>query len=63
MSYFSPNRVTLITLDFFPRNMLKGVPKKTMHEVLNFFTIFMGSISPKVIQKTENETSGRYRLK
>ena len=33
--------------------------KNIVHEVLDFLKKFLASISPKIIQKTENDTVGR----
>ena len=62
MSHSSPNRPSGDPnyFGFFPRNRLKGVPKNTVHEVLDFLKKCLGSISPKITQKTENDTVGRY---
>ena len=55
--------VILTIFDFFlhvicyPYNI-----KNTVHEVLDFLKKFLGSISPKISQKTENATVGRYRF-
>ena len=53
---------TLPIFDFFSRNILQGVPKNTVHEVLDFLKNCLGSISPEITQKTENDTVGRYRF-
>ena len=42
--------------------MLKCVPKNTVHEVLDLKKKILGSIPPKITQKTDNETIGRYRF-
>ena len=54
--------VTLTILDFLSRNVLKGVPKNTVHEVIDFLKKFLASISTQITQKTENDTVGRYRF-
>ena len=55
--------VILTILDFFPRYMLKGFPKKYRTRNFRFFYLFLMSISPKITQKTENDTVGRYRFR
>ena len=37
--------------------------KTTVHEVWNFEKNFLRSISPKITEKTENDTLGRYRFR
>ena len=51
----------LIIFDFFPRNM-SGVPKNTVHKVLDFLKNYLRSISPKITQTIENDTVARYRF-
>ena len=36
--------------------------KNTVHEDLDFLKISIGSISPKIIQKTENDSVERHRF-
>ena len=36
--------------------------KNTVHEVLDFLTNFLVSMSPKMTQRTENDTVGRYLI-
>ena len=64
MRHFSPSRPScdLHYLWFFSRNMSKGVPKKYRTQNYRFSKKFFRSISPKVTQKTENDTVGRYRF-
>ena len=59
MRHFNLNRIFLI---FLTRNMLKGVPKITVQEVVDFWKNFLVSISLKITQKTENDNVGRYRF-
>ena len=40
--------------------MLQGILKNTVHKVLDFLKNFLESISPKITQKTENNTVGRH---
>ena len=51
--------MTVSILDFFPRDMLKGVPKKHRTRSFRFKKkTLQGSISPKRTSKTENDIIG-----
>ena len=54
--------MTLTIFDFFPRNVLKGIPKKYHIQSFRFLKNFLGSIPPKIAKKTENDTFGFYRF-
>ena len=55
--------VTLTKFDFFLHNTLWSFLKNTVHEVLDYEENLLGSISPKITQKIENDTVGRYRFR
>ena len=47
---------------FFHVICWRASQKKTVHKVLGFLKKKFGPISPKITQKTENDTVGRYRF-
>ena len=47
---------------FFHVISWRASPKNTVYEVLNFLKNFMGSLSPKITQKTKNDTVRRSRF-
>ena len=52
--------ITLTIFDFLYTICCRAPQKNTVHEVLDFLKNFFELISPKITQKTENVTVGRY---
>ena len=67
MRHSSPNRNIIIIIIIIPSRYVymfhviccRASQKNIVHEVLDFLKKFLASISPKIIQKTENDTVGR----
>ena len=66
MRHFSPNRPSRDPhhyICFFLYLICCKAPQKNiLHEVLDLRKKFLGSISPKITQKAENDTVGRHRF-
>ena len=54
--------VTLTILDFFCVMCYIAFQKNTVNEILDILKKILLSISPKITQKTENDTFGHYRF-
>ena len=57
------NRLSCVFSIFFHVTCWRASQKKSIREVFDFLKKLLGSISPKITQKTENDTVGRYRFR